>query len=47
MDHKIHVMLAVYPRACGGTMPIIIMVLTESGLSPRLRGNRWLIRHAA
>ena len=30
----------VYPRACGGTLPVAILELSSMGLSPRLRGNR-------
>ena len=29
----------VYPRACGGTPILMMMIITSSGLSPRLRGN--------
>ena len=30
----------VYPRACGGTLTVLVAELQEEGLSPRLRGNR-------
>ena len=29
----------VYPRACGGTVPVMLMQRKSSGLSPRVRGN--------
>ena len=29
----------VYPRACGGTTPVLAAYATAEGLSPRLRGN--------
>ena len=39
----------VYPRACGGTPIIAVIVVVVLGLSPRLRGNRspcgWRLRH--
>ena len=31
---------AVYPRACGGTMPTTLVNVKLVGLSPRVRGNR-------
>ena len=31
--------LAVYPRVCGGTKPIIDGMADAGGLSPRVRGN--------
>ena len=30
----------VYPRACGGTVVVELVILRDAGLSPRLRGNR-------
>ena len=30
----------VYPRVCGGTAPLRTLVVTERGLSPRVRGNQ-------
>ena len=32
-------LLAVYPRACGGTVATSVQSLTMPGLSPRVRGN--------
>ena len=32
----------VYPRVCGGTIPILVPHLLQKGLSPRVRGNRAL-----
>ena len=34
------VSIGVYPRACGGTMPLARSALNSWGLSPRVRGNR-------
>ena len=34
---------AVYPRVCGGTNGIAIMVGPRGGLSPRVRGNHWVL----
>ena len=40
------VRITVYPRACGGTVPIRAVAQVKTGLSPRVRGNlplhRWL-----
>ena len=36
----------VYPRACGGTTCVGILLPAPSGLSPRMRGNRDLLRAA-
>ena len=30
----------VYPRVCGGTLPILGREDVDQGLSPRVRGNR-------
>ena len=30
---------AVYPRGCGGTVPALLVLLYQNGLSPRVRGN--------
>ena len=30
----------VYPRVCGGTLPLILLLCFPTGLSPRVRGNR-------
>ena len=32
---------AVYPRVCGGTLPIDLRYRYPQGLSPRVRGNHW------
>ena len=32
----------VYPRVCGGTGPVVGQSLIVIGLSPRVRGHRWL-----
>ena len=32
----------VYPRVCGGTAPLNSANAAFSGLSPRVRGNRWM-----
>ena len=32
--------MGVYPRACGGTILKLVVPLRNTGLSPRLRGNR-------
>ena len=42
----IHRVYPVYPRACGGTRNDVALPAPESGLSPRLRGNRWRRRRA-
>ena len=34
----------VYPRVCGGTVPRLAPSLPDQGLSPRVRGNRLLLR---
>ena len=34
----------VYPRVCGGTGYLYCFLLSSQGLSPRVRGNRWLSR---
>ena len=31
----------VYPRVCGGTFAAFVLILSSSGLSPRVRGNRY------
>ena len=31
----------VYPRVCGGTLPLALALLLILGLSPRVRGNRY------
>ena len=33
------VQCAVYPRVCGGTWPDVLEIRTDTGLSPRVRGN--------
>ena len=33
-------MMAVYPRVCGGTVPTYYPLGEDTGLSPRVRGNR-------
>ena len=33
----------VYPRVCGGTEPVRLLPWQKRGLSPRVRGNRWLV----
>ena len=35
----------VYPRECGGTVGFSATWNTDRGLSPRVRGNRWIQRH--
>ena len=37
---NVHIAAAVYPRVCGGTGVGQSKVAPESGLSPRVRGNR-------
>ena len=32
----------VYPRACGGTLAGRLLVVRDQGLSPRMRGDRWI-----
>ena len=36
---------AVYPRVCGGTLPLLRVVPVQGGLSPRVRGNLMVIFH--
>ena len=38
---------AVYPRVCGGTDPDCIARNGQTGLSPRVRGNRWIMSSRA
>ena len=39
----VRISVTVYPRACGGTHSPNNLLIVETGLSPRLRGNRrWL-----
>ena len=40
MPHLDHRLIAVYPRACGGTECAAFGPSVDCGLSPRLRGNR-------
>ena len=35
----------VYPRACGGTLDAHLRPLESAGLSPRMRGNPYRIKH--
>ena len=37
---RVHLVVRVYPRACGGTSPLGPMGTEGWGLSPRMRGNR-------
>ena len=34
----------VYPRVCGGTLTVLLLALVAIGLSPRVRGNRQVLR---
>ena len=36
--------VSVYPRVCGGTAAACALAATEYGLSPRVRGNRLLVK---
>ena len=36
----------VYPRVCGGTPRLLLLVIVVVGLSPRVRGNRSVVRPA-
>ena len=36
------IVIPVYPRACGGTYYARVEHHTDTGLSPRVRGNRWI-----
>ena len=38
-----HVLIRVYPRACGGTLKKGEGVKNATGLSPRVRGNLWSV----
>ena len=39
--YRVAMILAVYPRVCGGTLSLMAPLLSRGGLSPRVRGNRW------
>ena len=39
MHYRVAESLTVYPRVCGGTGPLAVLLLQAEGLSPRVRGN--------